>query len=277
MKKLANQRLHALLVVSEENRSSSQPTRQITPGARHSSLGAFTLIELLVVIAIIAILAAMLLPALAKAKEKAHRTSCFNNLRQTMIAANLYADEWPNYYYYTTDIGDDAAPLSFYPNLIREVKVFNCPSTRNVIRADVLDRQGIMTDLKVTCHGDRASTVYKNGISYEYFGFFQTDPWSGAALPDYPNPGYIRKSPKTVIKNPTAVVIVLDADDVLPAPYPSGSLNRNNRPDPINNHGSGGWNWGFADGHAEWVRAAQTYQKLLDSWMTSGTEYGPGP
>ena len=45
----------------------------------------------------------------------------------------------------------------------------------------------------------------------------------------------------------------------------------------MNNHGSKGWNWGFADGHAEWVTAGQTYQKLLDGYMTSGTEYGPGP
>lgn len=52
---------------------------------------------------------------------------------------------------------------------------------------------------------------------------------------------------------------------------------RNNRPDPSNNHGAQGWSWGFADGHAEWVTAAKTYQKLLDSYMTSGTEYGPGP
>ncbi|MCM8829440.1 MAG: DUF1559 domain-containing protein [Candidatus Omnitrophica bacterium] len=88
----------------------------------------FTLIELLVVIAIMAVLAAMLLPALSQARERARRTTCVNNLRQFAMAYEMYADDW--FERFPVDqFALFGGTKTIYPYYINSNQVFWCPSS----------------------------------------------------------------------------------------------------------------------------------------------------
>lgn len=114
-----------------------------------STSRAFTLIELLVVIAIIAILAALLLPALARAKVKAQRIACVNNLNQIGIAMRLWADDNEGKFPWKVDQSSGGGKpngtgnarvnlqLSLASNELASTKILLCPSdVRKVPAAD---------------------------------------------------------------------------------------------------------------------------------------------